>query len=128
MPQERLSMRKISEILRLKYGQNFSTRQIAKCCGIGKSTVAIYLSRAEKAGISWPLPENMTEETLHALLFPQQKDHSVSTPVPDWNLVHQELQKKGVTKFLLWEEYKQANPDGFEYSWFCRHTRTHDVG
>lgn len=124
MPQERLSMRKISEILRLKYGQGFSTRQIAKCCDIGKSTVATYISRAKNAGIFWPLPENMTEERLHELLFPpQQNEHKVSTPVPDWNLVHQEMQKKGVTKFLLWEEYKQANPDGFEYSWFCREYR-----
>ena len=42
------------------------------------------------------------------------------TPKPDWNVVHHELQKKGVTLFLLWEEYKQANPNGFQYSWFCR--------
>ena len=121
MPQERLSMRKISEILRLKYGQKLSTRQIAKSCGVGKSTVSSYLSRAERAGIAWPLPEGMTEEKVHALLFPSLTTASqVSTSVPNWNLVHLELQKKGVTKFLLWEEYKQANPDGFNYSWFCR--------
>lgn len=121
MPQQRLSMRKLSEILRLKYGQKFSARQIAKCCGIGKSTVSTYLLKAEKAGISWPLPEDMTEEKLYVLLFPPlQNAAKVSPPIPDWNLVHQELQKKGVTKLLLWEEYKQANPDGFEYSWFCQ--------
>ncbi len=119
MPRERLSMRKISEVLRLKHGQNFSTRKIATCCGVGKSTVSSYLSKAEDAGISWPLPEDMTEEKLHALLF-KSKPAQVSASVPDWNLVHKELQKKGVTKFLLWDEYKQAHPEGFEYSWFCR--------
>jgi transposase len=41
--------------------------------------------------------------------------------VPDWEYIHKELKKKNVTLFLLWQEYKETYPDGYEYSWFCRH-------
>lgn len=60
MPQERLSMRKITEVLRLKHERSLSNRKIATSCKIGKTTVANYLHRAEKAGISWPLPQDMS--------------------------------------------------------------------
>lgn len=125
MPQERLSMRKISEVLRLKHAQKLSNRKIAKCCNVGRATVASYLSRAHEVGITWPLPEDMTEAELHQRLFSSKSHHykAVSVPEPDWNTVHQELQRKGVTLFLLWEEYKQAYPEGFQYSWFCREYR-----
>lgn len=125
MPQERLSMRKISEILRLKHVHKLSNRKIAKACNVGRTTVANYLSKAAEARISWPLPSDLDESRLQALLFPSLEDSTKSsTLVPDWNAVHKELQKKHVTKFLLWEEYKQSNPDGFEYSWFCREYNT----
>jgi len=124
MPQERLSMRKIMEILRLKHERGLSNRKIAASCNVHKNTVANYLQRAEQAGISWPLPENMSESKLYHLLFPDQsKARPEDAPRPDWNLVHRELQKKGVTLFLLWEEYKQAHPNGYKYSWFCREYR-----
>ena len=42
-------------------------------------------------------------------------------PIPNWSEIHQELRRKGMTLFLLWEEYRQVNPDGFQYSWFCEH-------
>jgi transposase len=45
-------------------------------------------------------------------------------PIPDWNVGHQELQRKDVTLALLWDEYKQAHPNGYQYSWFCREYRT----
>ena len=60
MPQERLSMRKISEVLRLKHAQKLSNRKIAKCCNVGRATVASYIARAHEVGITWPLPEDMT--------------------------------------------------------------------
>lgn len=124
MPQERLSMRKISEILRLKYVRKLSNRKIAISCGVSKSTVANYIARAEKAGLSWPLPKDMTETQLHQHLFPSlRNEHFDQAPIPNWDLIHQEMQKKEVTLFLLWEEYKQANPNGYQYSWFCRRYR-----
>ena len=124
MPQERLSMRKIIEILRLKHERKLSNRKIAISCGVSKNTVGNYLARAEQAGISWPLPQDISENQLLQLLFPsQEQSYSKEVPIPDWNVVHRELQRKGVTLFLLWEEYKQAHPNGYQYSWFCREYR-----
>jgi transposase len=120
MPRQRLSMRQIHEVLRLKWAAGLSERQIARSLGLSRPTVAAYVRRAQGAGLSWPLPDGLDAATLEQRLFP-----SSSTPVPttrlgpDWSTVHHELKRKGVTLFLLWQEYKAATPDGFQYSWFC---------
>jgi len=114
-------MRHVKEVLRLKWGCGLSERKIAHSCGISRPTVAEYLRRAQAAGLSWPLPEALDETTLNQLLFPARPVRQSATPlVPDWSVVHQELKRKGVTLFLLWEEYKATTPDGYQYSWFCR--------
>jgi transposase len=119
---ERLSMRKIKEVLRLKQEQKLTNRAIARSCSIGRATVGEYLRRAVAAGLNWPLPEEVDEAELERRLFPPPPDIPVLLrPVPVWSEVHQELRRKGLTLFLLWEEYRQANPDGFQYSWFCEH-------
>lgn len=126
MPMERISMRKIREILRLKHVANLSNSQIALSCNLSRESVRKYLKRAEKAGLSWPLPEEMNDLTLEGLLF-KDVNPIPYAPVPDWQVVHQELKKKGVTLFLLWEEYKQIHPSGYQYSRFCelyRHFRS----
>ncbi len=66
MPTKRLSMRKIKEILRLKWAKGLSNRQIARTCGVGRPTVAEYLRRAAKAGLGWPLPDGLEEATLES--------------------------------------------------------------
>ena len=70
MPAKRLSMRKIQEVLRLKWAQGLSNRQIAKACGIGRPTVSEYLRRAAEAGLAWPLPAGLDEANLERQLFP----------------------------------------------------------
>lgn len=120
MPAERLSMRKITEVLRLSWGGKLSGRAVARSCDIGRTTVREYLYRARAAGLSWPLPEGMTESELEELLFPPRvTGRSLERPLPDWRHVHEELKRKGVTLFLLWEEYKERYPEGYEYSRFC---------
>lgn len=114
-------MRKISEVLRLKHSCKLSTRAIARSCGIVHSTVGEYLRRADEAGLTWPLPDDLDEAQLEAQLFPPppaiQPDQR---PLPDWSEVHLEMKRhKGVTRFLLWQEYKAASPDGYQYSRFC---------
>ena len=69
MAQERLTMRKIAEVLRLKWECQQSNRAIARSCSISHSTVAEYLRRAQEAGLSWPLPAGVGEDTLYELLF-----------------------------------------------------------
>ena len=70
MAKERLSMRKIKEVLRLHFEHQQSARQIAKSCNIARSTVKEYLDRAQKAELIWPLPAEMDDATLENLLFP----------------------------------------------------------
>lgn len=124
MAAKRLSMRKIKEVLRLKWEHGLSNRKIARSCSISRSTVADYLSRAEEAGLSWPLPPELDEAELEKRLFCLPRIFLPGPrPWPDWSEIHRELSGKGVTLFLLWEEYKQANPQGYQYSWFCHQYR-----
>jgi transposase len=119
MAQERLTMRKIAEVLRLKEC-GLSNRAIARSCSISHSTVAEYVQRAQQAGLHWPLPADMGEDTLYELLFPRMPSpDSRVVPCPDWSLVHTELRKKSVTLRLLWVEYREAHPEGYGYSQFC---------
>jgi transposase len=122
MPAKRLAMRQIKEVLRLKWGQGLSQRQIAQSMGISRPAVAEYLRRAEPSSLSWPLPDALDDKALEQLLFPARPlPTSGLAPVPpDWADIHRELKRKSVTLFLLWQEYKAAEPDGFQYSWFCQ--------
>lgn len=121
MPAGRLSMRKIHEILRLKFGQGLSNRDVARSTSVSRSTVADYLLRAKAADLSWPLPEGMDEATLEQRLFPSATgERQRELAVPEWSEVHRELRRKGMTLALLWYEYKEQHPDGCQYSWFCQ--------
>ena len=121
MPRERLSMRKIKEVLRLKRSCGLTNRAIAHSCGIAPSTVGEYLRLSAAAGLTWPLAAELDDAALEALLFPQ----SPSLPAgqrqqPDWAHLHLELKRhKGVTLFLLWQEHKAVYPEGHQYSRFC---------
>ena len=120
MPAKRLAMRHIKEVLRLKWGQGLSQRQIAHSLGISRPAIADDLGRAEQAGLTWPVPETLDETAVEQLLFPARPTPSESdSVVPDWVTIHRELTRKNVTVFLLWQAYKAAEPGGFQYSWFC---------
>lgn len=120
MTQARLSMRKIRDVLRLKYEAGLSHRTIGTSLSISHSTVGAYLRRAEEAGVTWPLPDGWDDRDLEEALFPPTAPSNVPRPLPDWAALHRELSgHKGVTLRLLWLEYKTAHPDGFEYSRFC---------
>lgn len=112
-------MRKIREVLRL-WAAGKSQRQISASVGIGQSTVGDYVTRARRAGID--AGTELDDAALERVLYPPKPAlPDASRGLPDWSDVHRELKRKGVTLFLLWEEYKAAHPDGFQYSWFCKH-------
>ena len=114
-------MRKIREILRLKYEQKLKHRDIAKSIGTSAGTISRYIARAKEAGISWPLPEAMDEISLENSLFKATlPDRAISVKTPDCQWIHQELKHKGVTLFLLWQEYKERETTGCAYSRFCQ--------
>ena len=122
MPAEKLSMRKIKEVLRLKFELGFANRQIARSCKVSHSTVADYLQRAEAAGLkSWPLPVDLDETELEARLFPPIDTIDPSRSAPNWPAIHEDLHgHKHVTLQLVWQEYKQGEPGGYQYSRFCQ--------
>ena len=106
-------MRNIKEILRLKWLNQLSVRAIARSCGSPRSTVSDCIHRGRAAGLSWPLPDDLNEAQLEQLLYPPIEPISGSRPLPDFAHVHQELKRKGVTLFLLWQEYKAQYPDEY---------------
>src|ERR1700730_2188710 len=124
MPQKALSMRKIREVLRLRYDLGLLQHEVARSCSISQPSVHRYLERAAAAGLSWPLEEDCDDRRLNELLFP-------TTPTADGNPlprrpqvefaeIHRQLQtNKYVTLQLLWEEYRQSQPEGYRYSQFC---------
>ncbi|MBK1646826.1 IS21 family transposase [Thiocapsa imhoffii] len=120
MPRQRLSMRKVDDVLRLKWGSGRSVREIARALGIGRTTVLEYLDRAEAAGLSWPLPEGLSADELERRLFkPGGRPAELGLVEPDFDVVHRERRRKGVTLFLLWQEYRERHPEGYSYSQFC---------
>lgn len=124
MPQERLTMRKIKEVLRLKWESRLSNRGVGRACKLSCSTVSEYVRRASRAGLSWPLPEGMGEEELYQKLFPEQSQAGEEQkPMPDWEQVHSELRKRGVTLKLLWMEYRESHAGGYQYTQYCTYYR-----
>ena len=113
-------MRKIREVLRLKFDCNRTYSQIAESCLIGRSTVSDYLDRFQAAKLSWPLPDELDDQRLEQLLFPSSAPiPATQRTLPDWQYIHSELRRKGVTLMLLWQEYKEQRPGGYQYSQFC---------
>jgi predicted transcriptional regulator len=112
MPTKGVTMRKIKSILRLRYELKLSQHQIADSLGLSSGVVNKYLKRTEKLGIFWPLPRGIdSEASLRERLQPaQQSNHSIqSKHAIDFPAMHQELQRKGMTVQLLWEEYAQQS-------------------
>ena len=111
-------MRKIREVLRLKFEARLSDQEVARAIGSARSTVQECLRRSREAGLGWPLPPELDEEALHARLYQRSVPLS-RTPQPDFAHIHAELKRPGVTRLLLWQEYKAGRPDGWQYSVFC---------
>jgi transposase len=116
-------MRKIKEVLRLKFEAQLSHQRIAAATGLSKGAVTNYVQRAVHKGLSWPLPEELDEAALEALLFKQVAVRA-GYAIPDFAHIHQELKRRGVTLQLLWEEYQRAEAEhAYCYSQFCENYR-----
>ena len=121
MPAERTTMRQVREVLRLKFVGGVPTREIARRIGVAASTVRTTIRRFQAAGLSWPLPEELTDAVLEARLFPDAgtKQGHRRQVEPDWASIHRELKRKHVTLSILWDEYIARDPEGYRYSRFC---------
>jgi transposase len=121
MPAERVPMRDVREIIRLKFSASVATREIARRLGMAPSTVRETLKRLASAGFSWPLPAGVSDTDLEAALYAfrgSKRGHRLHAE-PDWRAVHRELKRKHVTLQIVWDEYIAAHPGGYSYSRFC---------
>ncbi len=110
-------MRKIREVLRLKWKLGRTHRETQRACGVSQGTVAEYLQRAK--GLTWCEVRSMDDAELEARLYPAVPHSRVPRPMPDWAEIYREHRRPGVTLLLLWEEYKADHLDGYGYSRFC---------
>lgn len=123
MPAPRITMRKLTEILRLKHQAGLSHAKIAAALGLSKGVVGKYVSLANAKGVDWPLPAGMDEAALERLLFPSPAKAGRFTD-PVFLEIHQELKHKGVTLQLLWGEYAAVYGErALRYSQFCARYR-----
>ena len=105
-------MRKIREVLRLKFEVGLSARQVAASLQVGRASVGEYLNRFAASGLTWP--SELTDAELQRHLFPPPPAvPSDQRPMPDWAWAHAELRRPGVTLALLWQEYRLAHPQGW---------------
>src|SRR5215210_1157790 len=123
MATERLPMRHIREILRLKWCLHRSHRETARSLGISPGAVASVISRATGIGLTWDALAEVSDDALEQRLYGPKVTGRVARPLPDPSWIHAELRRIGVTLELLHLEYLQPHPDGYRYSAFCGHYR-----
>jgi transposase len=124
MPRKRSDMRRVKEVLRLAHELGYSLRQIAESVRLGRTSVRDYLARADAAGVRYEDVAGKGEAEIEALLF-RRPEPAEKRPQPDWAEVAAELGKPAVTLLLVWQEYRDLHPDGYSYSQFRRHSRSH---
>lgn len=123
MARKRTQMSKVKDILRLRFDAGLSLRDISKCCAVGPATISEILSRFASSELSWPLPPNCSDTELENAVY-KGRHLSRSKRQPDFIQMHQELKRKGMTKLLLWQEYREKDPaTAYGYTQFCEHYR-----
>jgi len=126
VPRPHQTMRKVRELLRLRWSEKLSLRDVASALAMPHATVALYEKRAQEAGLTWPLGD-LDDDALEAMLFSPTPER-VAREQPDFAYLQRELRHKGVTLQLLFDEYRETHPDGYAYSQFCalfRQWRSH---
>ena len=122
MPQQRMDIRMIKDILRLKYQGGLSHERIARSLSVSKGVVAKYLGLAGAAGLDWQATADLDEAALERRLLGRSAAETRLIEA-DFAHVHIELRRKGVTLVLLWQEYRAANEGRrtWAYTQFCEH-------
>jgi transposase len=116
-------MRRIKEVLRLKYELGLNDRQIAASVRLARSTVQDYVQRVAATGLNAQQLCALGDEELDRRLFPPREQRNPARPLPDWETIDRESRRRGVTLLLLWREYINGQPDGYQYTQFLRHFR-----
>ena len=111
-------MRKVREILRMKYELGLPHRSIARSQHVSIGTVSEYLAKAKEMGVSWPLASEVDDAQLETQLFPRAAGTQKRSEL-DYSNIHEELRGTGVTLLRLWVEYATDNPGAYRYSRLC---------
>ena len=117
-------MSKIKEVLRLKYLNLLSNRQIQTITGVSRNSIANYANSFNEMNLSLDHTLKLEDEEVEQLFHskkPLVSKISTTTVEIDWNNIHQELCKKGMTRKLLYEEISVNNPNIYSYSQFNRY-------
>ena len=122
MPQQRMDIRMIKDILRLKYSAALSHEAIARSLGISKGVVAKYLGLAGAAGLDWATVADLDQVGLERRLLGRSIAETQVVEA-DFARVHVELRRKGVTLMLLWQEFRAVHEGRrtWAYTQFCGH-------
>ena len=123
MPRARIHVREIRKLLALTYENNLGLRDVARLSGVSKTTVSKYLVRFRRTGLSYAESLELTDGQLLARFETKKQEESeqytqLSELLPEYA---KRLKRRGMTKQLLWEEYRKTHPDGYRYSQFCHH-------
>jgi transposase len=115
-------MRRIKECLRLFHEAGMNQSQLSRVLSIARSTVQDYLKRFDESGLNWADAQGMPDDALERLLFGQRLPSPRQQEL-DFQYIHKELKRPGVTLQLLWDEYGKEHPNGYSYSQYCNHYR-----
>jgi transposase len=121
---QRIPMSKIKEVLKFKYINELSNRQIEKITGVSRNSVANYIKNYEASELTVQEFLKLSDCKLEEVLYPKQDSKLlVKSKIthPDWKYIHQELKKKGMTRALLYEEWSKQHPNSYSYSQFNRY-------
>ena len=100
-------------------------REIGRRMGAARSTIQDNLKRAKAAGLTCPLADDVTDDALEQRLFGRagaptgQRRRDPRRAEPDWAALAREMKRPCVTMTILWEEYRETHPGGYDYSRFC---------
>jgi transposase len=129
-----LRMHQIRRIIEL-YGQGRGIRESQRLTGLSRNTIRDYLRRIQESGMSASellalddaslAPFVYVDRSRKALLAAHQPPPRYASFEQQLDYYKTELQKRGVTRQLLWEEYRQHNPEGYGYSQFCDYLLRH---
>jgi transposase len=119
MPTNRITMRRIREVLRLHLQAGLSYNEVGRTLKVSKSVVGKYVSLARAASVDWVAAQSLSDEELESRLYRPALTRATHQVAPDFALVHHELKRPGVTLMLLWEEYARDNPLAYKYTSFC---------
>ena len=124
MANKTISMTQLKRIIQLKT-EGFSKLSISKKLGLHRKTINDYLVKLEATGKSYQELLVYDENYLSSVVFNstniQKRDSRYSELEKRFSYFNEQLSKTGVTRFLLWEEYKISCSDGYSYTQFCEH-------